>query len=203
MGCSMHIWETFGIGSAGAFVGTAVFFCFRSFLSSYLSEKGKGLATKEDIGAITTIVESIKHDNSEALAHLQEQLKAASTLRFLAAERRLEVHQKAYRYWIEMFAALHKRTEEKAEKYGEIVNFWNDNCLYLEAEVRAALAAAMGAYLSHRELTEDSHLQDRQIHAAAIRESYDAVAKLGAVITEACNLPPLANEAKVAGAINQ
>ena len=34
--------------------------CFKLFVKSYCTEKGKNLATKEDIGEITQIVESIK-----------------------------------------------------------------------------------------------------------------------------------------------
>src|ERR1700685_1409127 len=47
-------------------------FCVKLFAKSYIGEKGKNLATKEDIGEITQIVESIK----TSLAIRTEELKS-------------------------------------------------------------------------------------------------------------------------------
>jgi hypothetical protein len=44
----------------GAVIGAlAVYLLLKSFLPSYLSEKGKNLATKEDVASITDKVESV------------------------------------------------------------------------------------------------------------------------------------------------
>jgi hypothetical protein len=50
-----------------------IFICFKLYAKSYSTEKGKNLATKEDIGGITEIVESIK----TTLAIKEEELKSS------------------------------------------------------------------------------------------------------------------------------
>ena len=48
------------------------------FFKSYFSEKGKNLATTEDIGAITKIVESIKQDYSSQIEKIKVELSLVS-----------------------------------------------------------------------------------------------------------------------------
>ena len=53
----------FGSLGLGALIGAVVLNLFiKSFLPSYFYEKGKNLATKEDIASITDKVESVKTD---------------------------------------------------------------------------------------------------------------------------------------------
>ena len=55
----------------GAVLGAGiVYFFIKSFLPTYLSEKGKNLATKEDIASITDKVESVKTDYAIVIGHL-------------------------------------------------------------------------------------------------------------------------------------
>lgn len=64
----------------GALIGALVmFFLLKSFLPSYFSEKGKNLATKEDVASITDKVESVKTDYAKVLEELRNnnQLKLA------------------------------------------------------------------------------------------------------------------------------
>jgi len=48
-------------------IGIVCLFFFRKYLFSYASEKGKNLATKEDITQITNKIEAVKHDYASQL----------------------------------------------------------------------------------------------------------------------------------------
>ena len=82
----------------GAFLG--------KYLPSYLSEKGKNLATKEDIAEITREVERVKSESRERLEGILEHLRYRNQLRLAALDRRLQAHQEAY-------ALLGKLTRER------------------------------------------------------------------------------------------
>jgi len=72
---------SFGIG---ALLGAGVLFYFlKSYIPAYLSEKGKNLATKEDVGAITEKVEAVKSGYAEML----EEVKVGNQLKISAIER--------------------------------------------------------------------------------------------------------------------
>ncbi|MFZ0052673.1 MAG: hypothetical protein WAK96_12940, partial [Desulfobaccales bacterium] len=71
---------------------TAFFSLSKYFFSSYASEKGRNLATKEDISEITKKIEEIKHQYNLMI----EQIKGRHQLRLAALEKRLEIHQQAY-----------------------------------------------------------------------------------------------------------
>jgi len=51
-----------------------VYLFFRQYLPKYIKEKAKNLATKEDIGEITEIVEKVKHDNNSQLELIKAEL---------------------------------------------------------------------------------------------------------------------------------
>jgi hypothetical protein len=81
---------------AGFAGGAGIWLFIKSSLEKYagafLEEKGKNLATKQDIGDITKIVESIKHENNLIL----EEIKGKHQMRLAAIEKRLQVYQKVY-----------------------------------------------------------------------------------------------------------
>jgi hypothetical protein len=66
-----------------------LFFAFRSYYPKYFQTKGANQATKEDIGAITKIVEQIKTDLSERTEYIKAQLSLTNQhkLGFAEAER--------------------------------------------------------------------------------------------------------------------
>ena len=71
----------FGVGvTLGVIV---VYLVSKFFIPSYFSEKGKNLATKEDVASITDKVESVKTDYAKVIEELRSghQLKLASTER--------------------------------------------------------------------------------------------------------------------------
>lgn len=64
---------TFGVGAAAVAVAVA-YAGMKRFFSGYLTEKGKNLATKEDIQGITDKIESVKHDYAKELEKIKVEL---------------------------------------------------------------------------------------------------------------------------------
>lgn len=167
-----------GIGSLGlGFVsgGLFVHFLLRTYGSGYLAEKGRNLATKQDIEQITRSVEGVK---SELLAH--------HTLRFAALERRLEAHQEAFMHIVSLAAVFYSEKEDMQKAMRECRIWWSRNCLYLEEEAKTAFDSAFNAtqQQSWRHTKQGYALRDEQ-------ELYQKVLDGMDKITRAVNLPPL------------
>lgn len=73
----------FSYGFEGSIAGLVVFFLVKHFLPGYLSQKGKNLATQEDIEAITDKVESVKSGYAEVL----EEIKSNNQIKIASIER--------------------------------------------------------------------------------------------------------------------
>jgi hypothetical protein len=154
-------------------------FFLKHFLPSYFSEKGKNLATREDIGEITRKVEEVR---SEYLLQV-ESLKAMNQLRLAALDRRLEVHQQAFLQWRKVMAAT--LSEEVGKVVIDCQRWWEQNCIYLEPEVRKAFVVAYSAANMHHSLinclAEDS----------VIKANWDLIADFPRALFEAIQLPEL------------
>lgn len=87
-------------GSLG--VGTllgagVVYFLIKSFIPSYFSEKGKNLATKEDITVITDKVESVKTDYAKVI----EEVRSNNQLKLAEIEREKNIRKEVYLQTVE------------------------------------------------------------------------------------------------------
>ena len=140
---------TTAVGVAGLLV--------RSFLPSYFTEKGKNLATKEDIGQITEAIESVKEDYAKRLKDLEhqnslvlEQLRINQQLRLAVAEKRLAAHQEAFALWRRLIASAYD--DGLSFVVLECQDWWNKNCLYLSAEARDSFNRAYSLAVNHRQL---------------------------------------------------
>ena len=94
------------LGSAGIGVivgGFIIYMIVKSFIPSYLSEKGKNLATKEDIRTITNEIESVKSDYAEVL----EEIKSENQLKLAAIEREKTIKKEVYMDAIEAITRTH------------------------------------------------------------------------------------------------
>lgn len=127
-----------------ALIGAGLFF------RSYLSEKGKHLATKEDIAQITRIAEEVKHQFVEEAAQREqdrkliiEAFKAREGLRTLAGEVRLKTLQDAFVKWRELWDAL--RSAQLQDVMAQTKEWWNQNCIYLDDPARQALNKLVSA----------------------------------------------------------
>ncbi|EPC6137704.1 hypothetical protein ACR0WA_003647, partial [Vibrio cholerae] len=86
----VQIFGSFGIG---AVIGAGfLFFILKSYLPTYFSEKAKNLATKEDIGEITSEVEQVKSGYAEML----EEVKSNFQLRLASIEREKLLKKEVY-----------------------------------------------------------------------------------------------------------
>ncbi len=83
----------FGVFGIGAIIGAGfLFFILKSYLPSYFSEKAKNLATKEDIGEITSEVEQVKSGYAEML----EEVRSNHQLRLASIEREKLLKKEVY-----------------------------------------------------------------------------------------------------------
>ena len=169
----------------GAFGGGAVaaagvaYLSLKFYLSSYLSEKGKNLATREDIEEITNKIEGVRTQ----YATLIEELKARHQLRLAAVDRRLQTHQEAFTHWRRLMAATH--TDEVGEVVTQCQAWWEQNCIYLEPTVREGFVKAYRAASDHNQL-----LQERA-EVETIKESWSLITAFPNILFQAVQLPAL------------
>lgn len=165
------------------------------YFPKYLENKAKNLATKEDVGEITTIVESIKKENAIELEKLSQQhrfeiqkLDQFNNLRMAALDKRLEVHQEAYELVFGMLEALGNR-ENEIEILRKANEFWKTKSLYVSEEVRERIDKAMIATNSHTSTFSESSPVKPEENRKKISDALRA-------IESAVNLPSFANVAE-------
>lgn len=83
----------FGSFGIGALLGAGILYLIiKSFIPSYLSEKAKNLATKEDITLITDKVESVKTDYAKVI----EEIRSNNQLKLAEIEREKNIRKEVY-----------------------------------------------------------------------------------------------------------
>lgn len=88
-----RIMSLLGTLGLGAVIGAGVvYLIFKFFLPSYLSEKGKNLATKEDVASITNKVEAVRTDYAKVL----EELRSNNQLKLAEIEREKSIKKEVY-----------------------------------------------------------------------------------------------------------
>lgn len=160
-----------------------VFLLIKSFLPGYLSQKGKNLATQEDIELITRKVERIRTEYS----FLLENLKAKHQMRFAAIDRRLEVHQQAFTLWRQLIQKVH--TDEIGGTVIECQRWWEGNCLYLELRAREAFSAAYHAANLHPSLLQNNDHETRN--------NWKVIMDAGDIIVSTAELPGLTDTERI------
>ena len=162
------------------------------YLPSYLTEKARNLATKEDVGAVTREVERVRHEYAErleTLAHqnrvILEQGTRRHQLRVAALDRRLDVHQQAYTHWVTLVGSVYHE-DRIAGVVMECQAWWERHCLYVDESARQAFRDAFMAAVHHHDLVK-AH-EDAQV----LRESWDTMMRVGGLLVKAVELPPIA-----------
>lgn len=178
--------ELVGVFSLGATVATVIVMLLaRHYLPAYLGEKGKNLATREDIAEITHEVERVRTQ----YAALLEELKTRNTLRMAALDKRLQAHQEAFTRWRELMSKTH--TDEVGAEVIACQTWWETNCLYLESEVRTAFVDAYSAASMHNQLVRSR--PDYKV----VQENWQRITKFPDLLFKAVQLPALSQvEAK-------
>ena len=171
------LYAMFSAFGACAVVAVLVAFALlRFYLPAYLGEKGKNLATREDIAKITREVEQVRLQYST----LVEELKARHQLRLAAIDRRLQAHQDAFVHWYELFQVMH--TSEVFKVASKCDVWWNENCLYLEPSVREGFLSCCFAARNHESLlkarSDPKEIKDNWAQIAAFPNLLFAAIKL-------------------------
>jgi hypothetical protein len=137
-----------------ACVGLAVIVYLQLGLQSYAQEKGKNLATKEDIAAITREVEGVKAEYAQKLLALEhsnelilERTQQRHQLSLAALEQRLQAHQEAFArcYELREISGNQVTEAEAVKTLNDSSQWWRRNCLYLSPEASKAFISACNA----------------------------------------------------------
>jgi hypothetical protein len=170
----IQVFGSLGIGAAAS--GAVIHLFLKTFASSYLAEKGKNLATKEDIQQITRAMEEVKSE-----------LQARHTLRFAALDKRLQTHQEAYAHISGLIKFLHKPDgEELRQRLTHCQEWFDSNGLYLEPLARNAFWSAWGAGQMYYSLDRATNYNPKQL-----KQNWDLIMTALSVIQESVGLPPL------------
>ena len=116
-------------------------------------------------------------------ASLLEELKTRNSLRTAALERRLQAHQEAFAHWRGLMAKTH--TEEAGRAVVVCQSWWEQNCLYLEPEVRHAFVDAYSAAAMHNQLVRSR--PDYKV----IQENWKRITSFPDFVFRAVQLPPM------------
>lgn len=179
------LWKLAGSFGAGAGVAVLIgWLLLKFFAASYLGEKGKNLATKEDIAAITRQIEGVKSEYTI----LAEQFKAKHQLRMAAVDRRLQAHQEAFALWRRIIRSFDQETGWE-EVHDACQKWWDSNCLFLEPTARDAFSCAIVSTNILRDVDLRRRGEDGTDQAMIL---FEAVAGAGDEIAKAVALPGLA-----------
>ncbi|MBT2333649.1 hypothetical protein J7E49_06990 [Variovorax paradoxus] len=172
--------STLGSAGAGGLVsGAIVWLIVRHHLASYLTEKGKNLATKEDVAEITREVEGVKI----GYAMISEHFKAEHQLRIAALDKRLQAAQEAYTLWRQLVEKAHG--EDAGWAVLECQGWWDQNCLYLDEAARDAFSQSIFSAGGHRGLLKS------RASAELVKENWNDVIAAGDIIVRSVALPGL------------
>jgi hypothetical protein len=162
------------------------------YVPSYLTEKGKNLATKEDVAAITREVERVRHEYAarlEDLAHqnrlILEERSRHHQLRMAALDRRLDVHQQAYALWVRLVGSIY-REDRLTKLVMQCQEWWQNHSLYLDGSARQEFRDAYMAATHHRDLV-NAHERSE-----VLRESWATIMRVGELLVTAVELPAIA-----------
>ena len=109
------------------------------------------------------------------LAWFAARRQRVADFRKAALEKRLEVHQEAYRLWHEMVSALHgpKKGPEAAARCQD---WWISHCLYLEARVREEFIASAREAFLYRDLMLPDKPEETKARFKRILRVFDLLA---------------------------
>jgi hypothetical protein len=185
------IWSTAGGLGLGALVAFGIgYFILSSYIPGYLAEKGKNLASKEDIRELTEIVEDVKRTNAEVLEEQKAQHQAKNQLRFAALDKRLQAHQEAFTLLRKLVKDSH--SESVINTVVECQTWWEGNCLYLEPAAREAFSGAYNSAASHKSFLDASRFGGaNQQNIKGITDNWDRIIGAFDVMVAAVALPSL------------
>ena len=161
-----------------------------AYFGAYLRRKAENRAQPEDIADLTELVERVRSEHAERLENLaqtnREVLAAGShehQLRLAVLDKRFQAHQEAYSLCRQLFHAVH--TERITAVVIKSQDWWDQNCLYLDANAREAFWRGIRAASLHGDL-----LRARS-DAATIRANWQKMEHAQQEIERSVALPPI------------
>lgn len=186
----MFLVESSGALQLLAYGVTAVVAGVGAYCGVYLRKKAENRVQREDIGALTDLVERVRSEYAyqfENLAQTNREILATGSrqhqLRMAVLEERFRAHQQAYALCRELFHAVH--TPRITEVVIKSQDWWEQNCLYLDAEAREALWRGIRAAALHADLLR-GHAEP-----AAIHENWKKMEDAQQAVERAVALPPI------------
>lgn len=98
--------------------------------------------------------------------------------KLVALEKRLEVHQQAFRIWRELMVSLNK-PDQLAQVVQRGQDWWNDHCLYLDGKSRKSFYSSLVS----------GWLIDKSTSASERREIFKEINLTGKHLIEGVSLP--------------
>ena len=125
-------------------------------------------------------------------ARYASRLELRNQLHLAALDARLAAHQKAYSLWWKLRGAIYNPAEI-GKVIWECQDWWINNNLYLDRDVREAFYGAYMVAGTHQSLTQVSPKTPQS--AEDIKINWEVIAKPGALIERAVYLPNIATPA--------
>ena len=109
-----------------------------------------------------------------------------------ALDKRLEVHQAAYAMWQRIVSAVYD-----SDQIGKVVveskDWWNNNCLYLDAASRRAFRNCLFSASDHKDLLNGPQPRDEETKKM-IKENWNTIMKPGETLPAGVALPDLGEQ---------
>lgn len=163
-------WRYWAILALIVFVATSI----GTFVTGYFRKRGENLATRRDIEEITRKIEQVK-----------EEIQARHTLRFAALEKRLQAHQEAFGHCRKLLGTL-QSDDELQQKLDAMINWFNDNGLYLEEDATKAFWDSYYAAIEYKSQRSSSPRNTK-----GMKENYAIIRAAPDAMREAIGLPSL------------
>lgn len=163
-------------------VATIILAGVLGYIGSYLREKGKNLATREEVQGITQKIEEVKKEYNKQLEAYKSSLQLSNQLKVAALDKRLQKHQEAYSLWLKLLFSL-RNPEELGKVIDECQSWWNENCLYLGEDARYAYKFAY--------IVAGDFINISGMSTSESRERLKDIEEAGIKLVESVNLPSL------------
>lgn len=126
-------------------------------------------------------------------AEFLERMKLKNQLRLAVLDQRLRAYQEAYALSGRLSRAAHAE-RPTSDVFEECNAWWNNNCLYLEANAREKFLSAYYAARNHPELKRIAAEHSSPENMAALTENWKKITDAPKAIAKAVELPSLGEE---------
>ena len=129
------------------------------------------------------------------------ELERKDKYKLVAVEKRLEAHQKAFKYWSKLIEIIHEDDDEKRNKLlSEAREFFFENNLYLEKKTREEFYLNIGRISNHKTLIQIwrafTQGQEKEEAHQKLNENWEDIFNFPKIIQSDVDLEPIALKPK-------